>query len=494
MIGRVRSINLTSQLKQQNDDGINEVSREFYRLDSRNRRVLVIGSQYERQVPTVGWLDEWPPLADYDVVIINLKSLDRTTLVKLSRVDKDRMKNMRQQLYELLMSKGEVYCILAPFMAFGSTIYDGDGHMEPEWSNLNWSPIGFTFTEVRGETVMLEGEVKFETYLRQVSGWECYLNPTASLKFIEEQLKRENKWNDDEEVFWQQIPLALNRYGKVLASSMCFGVRSLVNPGKDQKIKFISDYLHLLPPPTKIPIEQGIDMLIEEAKGMPAKTLAPDWADLYKLPGEEHLEHKINEAQRIIRAAEREQKKLFQAYRALQSTRALLFERGDNLKTAVVDVLKRMGFETKKYTIRPELLILKTRHGKMLLDIVGRSGPADSGDLQLLLKHAVFAQEDDGKIWKGILVYNHYRLNDPSQDRSSPFPAEVVTMAKEMHLRLITTEGLYASFCQIAEGSMLKQEFEDRLLQGPGIVRLPVVETKSQQPMLSFLPESLNEE
>lgn len=491
MKGRVRSIDVPAQTKEQRAFGIEDMVREGYRLDSRQRRVLVIGSSVQRSCPTVSWLDDWPALADFDVVIINLKSLDRTTLVKLSRVDKDRLQRMRQQIYDCLMSKGEVYCILAPFMAFGSNIYYPDGSMEPEWSNLNWSPIGFTFTEVRGETVLLEGDIKFERYLRQVSGWECYLNPTASLNFVEDRLRRDNKLATNEEVFWQQIPLALNRYGKSLAASMCFGVRSLDDSGRDQKIKFISDYLHLLPPPTKLPIEQGIDLLIEEAKGLPAKTITPDWAELYRAPGEDHLEHKINELQRLIRNLEREQKKIFQAYRTLQSTRALLFERGDNLRRAVVDVLARIGFETKNFPTQTDLIVLKTRHGKMLLDIVGRSGQADVQDLQLLLKHAVFAQESDGKIWKGILVFNHYRLEDPTLDRACPFPADVLALAREMRLRLITSEGLYACFCRITQGSMLKSELEDRLLQGPGIIPLPVAEAKDEQPLLALLPETL---
>jgi len=67
-------------------------------------------------------------------------------------------------------------------------------------------------------------------------------------------------------------------------------------------------------------------------------------------------------------------------------------------------------------------------------------------------------------------------------------------MAREMRLRLMTSEGLYACFCQIAQGSMLKSELEDRLIQGPGIIHLPVVETKSEQPSLSFLPTTLFEE
>jgi hypothetical protein len=492
MRGRVRSRNsLHIQLEKPLERRADEVVRDFYRFDSRQRRVLVIGAEKNRPVSSVGWLDDWPDLADFDVIIINLKTLDRVTLVKLSRVDKERLTRMRQQLFDLMMSKGEVYCILAPFLAFGSYVYFPDGSMEPEWSNLNWSPIGFSFTEIRGETVKIEGDVKFEEYLRQVSGWDCYLNSTASLGYIEERLRRDEKLKQGEELFWQNYPLAMNRYGKPLAASLCFGVRQEENKYGEPKIKFMSDFLHLLPPPTKMSVEDGIDLLIEEAKGLPARTITPDWVELYHVPGEEQIEVKINETVKRMKAAEREQKKLFQTYRELQRTKSLLFEHGENLTRCTSDVLQRMGFSVKSYPMAEGLLVLQTRFGKMLLDATGRSGPAQMEDLQLLLRHAAFAQEDDGRIWKGILIFNHFRLEDPSCERPSAFPSEVVARSREMRLGLMTAEGLYACYCKVSKGSMLREEFEERLHKALGIIHLPVVEPHHTQPMLRFTPPRL---
>lgn len=492
MRGRVRSQNMFQLSPEHNGERKPEdLLRDGYRLDSRQRRVLVIGSTKARSVTCVDWLDEWPDLADFDIVIINLKTLDRVTLVKLSRVDKERLARMRAQLFTLLLSKGEVYCILAPFLAFGSYVNFPDGSMEPEWSNLNWSPIGFSFTEIRGETVQVEGETKFEEYLRQVTGWDCYLNSTAGLGYIEERLHRENKLKPGEEVFWQSFPLALNRYGKPLAASLCFGVRQQESKYGEPKIRFMSDFLHLLPPPTKLTVEEGIDLLIEEAKGLPAKTITPDWVELYHVPGEEQLESKIEDTVKRIKSAEREQKRLFQNYRELQRNKSLLFEHGENLKRSVADVLQRMNFEVKPYHPAPDLMTLSTRFGNMLLDATGRSGPAGPEDLQLLLHHAVFAQEEDGRIWKGILIFNHYRLEDPSCERPAAFPADVAVRAREMHFGLMTSEGLYAAFCQVVKGSMLREELEERLHRAHGIIHLPVVEPQHAQPTLAFSPPRL---
>ncbi|MCK5219299.1 hypothetical protein KAR10_07250 [bacterium] len=493
MYGRkVRSQNI-AQMVAESGAGwqAKEIGRDFYRLDSRQRRVLVIGAEASRTVTTVGWLDEWPNLTDFDVVIINLPSLDRATLVRLSRLDKHRLVNMRDELFDLMMSKGEIYCIMAPFMAFGSYLYFGDGSMEPEWSNLKWSPIGFSFTEIRGETVLVEGEVKFEDYLRQVSGWECYLNSTAGLNYIEERLRRDQKLGPEEEVLWQNLPLATNRYGKPLAASLCFGVRHRESGSERMKIRFISDCLHLLPPPTKISLEQGIDLLIEEAKGIPAKTIAPDWSDLYHIPGEEQVEQKIEEMEKRIKSSEREQKRLFQAYRKLQRGKSLLFEHGENLKRVTTEVLQRMGFSVRPYASSPGLLVVQTRYGKILLDTAGRSGPSQPGDLQLLLQHAVFAQEEDGRIWKGILIFNHYRLEDPSQKQSAAFPAEVAVQAREMRLGLVTADGLYAAYCMVLRGSMLREELEERLYREAGIIHLPAIEPNHLPSCPGFMPPRL---
>lgn len=473
MRGRVPAQTLAKGANETGEERrVEELVRDFYRLDSRRRRVLVVGSQVKRSVTCVGWLDDLPNLADHDVVILNLQSLDRITLVKLSRVDKERLDRMRGQLFDLLCSGGEIYCILAPFLAFGSHLYYPDGSVEPEWSNFKWSPLGFSVTEIRGESIRIEDEIKFDEYLRQVAGWEGYLNSTASLNYLEDRLRADGRLADDEEVFWQSFPLALNRYGKPLAASLCFGVRQRESEHAEPKIRFLSDHLHLLPPTTKVPVEKGIDLLVEEAKGLPARSLAPDWAGRYRVPGEEQLEQKMNEAARRIRAAEREQKRYFTAYRELQRCKALLYEHGDHLRQTVAEVLRRLELTVKPYPAAPELLVVSTRHGKLLLDASGRSGPAQPGDLQLLARHGIFAQED-GRIWKGVLVFNPYRLNDPDQDRPAPFTAEVVARAREMRFGLLTSEGLFACFCAILQGSMLKEELEERLYRVSGMIVTP---------------------
>lgn len=487
MQGKVRHISLPRPSAESGESRVEDLTRDFYRLDSRPRRVLVVGSRERRSVPSVGWLDEMPNLADFDVVVLNLEALDRITLVKLTRVDKERLLRMRHQLFDLMLSGGEIYCMLAPFLAFGSYLYFPDGSMEPEWSNLKWSPLGFSLTEIRGESMHIEEDVKFEEYLRQVSGWEGFINPTANLNYLEERLRGDNKLGEDEEVFWQSQPLAFNRYGKPLAASLCFGVRQRESEHAEPKIKFLSDYLHLLPPPSKITREQGIDLLVEEAKGMPAKSVSPGWVEQYRVPGEEALEQRIAESLRRIKSAEREQKRCFRDYRDLQRCKALLYEHGDNLRQALAAVLRRMEFVVKPFPGAPELQIVQTRHGKLLLDAAGRSGPAEVGDLQLLLRHAIFAQEVDGRIWKGLLVFNHYRLHEPKQARAAAFPGEVVARAREMRLGLATAEGLYASFCAYLQGSMLREELEDRFFHGQGIINLPASEPRVHRPSMPFL-------
>jgi hypothetical protein len=487
MQGKVRHVSLASPFTASAEARVEDMTRDFYRLDSRARRVLVVGSQERRTVPCAGWLDELPNLADFDVVILNLESLDRVTLVKMTRVDKERLLRMRGQLFDLLLSGGEIYCLLAPFLAFGSYLYFPDGSMEPEWSNLKWSPLGFSLTEIRGESMQIEEDVKFEDYLRQVSGWDGFINPTANLNYIEERLRQEGRLGSDEEVFWQSLPLAFNRYGKPLAASLCFGIRQRESEHAEPKIRFLSDYLHLLPPPNKITREQGIDMLVEEAKGLPAKSVSPGWLEQYRVPGEEALEQRITESLRRIKAAEREQKRCFKDYRELQRCKALLYEHGDNLRQALANVLKRMDFVVKPYPGAPELLVVQTRHGKMLWDAAGRSGPAEVGDLQQLLRHAIFAQEVDGRIWKGLLVFNHYRLNEPAEARPAAFPGEVVSRAREMRLGLATAEGCYGAFCAYLQGSMLRQELEDRFFHGVGIVNLPASEPLVSGGTMPFL-------
>jgi hypothetical protein len=61
-----------------------------------------------------------------------------------------------------------------------------------------------------------------------------------------------------------------------------------------------------------------------------------------------------------------------------------------------------------------------------------------------------------------------------------------------MRLGLATAEGFYASFCAYLQGSMLREELEDRFFHGVGIINLPASEPLVHRPAMPFL--TLNDE
>lgn len=65
-----------------------------------------------------------------------------------------------------------------------------------------------------------------------------------------------------------------------------------------------------------------------------------------------------------------------------------------------------------------------------------------------------------------------------------------MTRAREMRLGLATSEGLYAALCAYLQGSMLREELENRLYHTKGIVNLPASDPCHDRPALPFITAS----
>lgn len=446
-------------------------SKEFYRLANREKRVLVVGAAYPHSARHVDWLGPWPNVSDFDAIIINLKTLDERTLIHLARQHPERMRTLRLVIFELLLQAGEVVVILAPPLAFGSTIYHANGVPEPEWSNYHFSPIGFGFLDIRGESIAVEPDQPFAFYLEQVKRWEGYLSGQAHLGFCEEALRRRKQLAPGEEVFWQMEPLARNRSGRAIAASLCFGVRSASGEMRMGTARMLSEAMHLLPPTYPLAVEEGIELILEEIKGVRAKTLAPEWAEVYELPGQARLKEKmaVNEQQR--KALDREQKALLQQFRRLQHMRGLLYEQDDALRHLARRAFQEMGLGVGLFAPCQELFVVETRLGKMIVDCVGRSGPSRVEDLALFQQYAIYAQ-DDGRIWKSLLILNPFRLDDPWCGRCEALPAELQARAGEHSIGLLLAPFLYSAWLDISQGALLRENFEEQIYRENGTITL----------------------
>lgn len=159
----------------------------YFMKKSTNRllKILVIGSKGHRGATRcVDWRAPFPNIADFDVVIINLQTLDKDTLKAICdrtrqegryNVVDNRLSKMRDDIFELTRSRGQVYCILNRFLSSENVAVLSDGTSEPVYHNLQWCPVGFRLIETKPGDTKEDVNPNFRDYINHIKEWQYYI-------------------------------------------------------------------------------------------------------------------------------------------------------------------------------------------------------------------------------------------------------------------------------------------------------------------------------
>ena len=154
-------------------------------------RCLVIGSKGHLNAKCVDWQDDpLPVLPDYDVAIINVRSLTQEALARVPYV---RLKEICLALLRLLESKGEVI-VLSDF--YRTVQSDGkqpelrderpnhrpgkvvrpQGEELSTISNYSWAPINIQLFEETGESIKIcrNSYKNYFAKFKEMSQWQYY--------------------------------------------------------------------------------------------------------------------------------------------------------------------------------------------------------------------------------------------------------------------------------------------------------------------------------
>lgn len=139
-------------------------------IRKREEKIYVIGSNHSLATKCYDWTAPFGNLADCDRLIINLTSLTPEILKIIYQSDSKVLKT-RREIFKLLESGGEIYCIMQP------SCVKAEYNYEYSFNYNCWSPINFNILHEEGDTIIFayeeERKEMFKEWIDNARDGQC---------------------------------------------------------------------------------------------------------------------------------------------------------------------------------------------------------------------------------------------------------------------------------------------------------------------------------
>ena len=184
-------------------------------------------------------------------------------------------------------------------------------------------------------------------------------------------------------------------------------------------------------------------------QGSSTRTPQPEWceSEMYILEGEKKLHCRIAEIEKETHKLKEERDACIQDLEKQTLPRALLYETGKILESAVIDAMETFGFRADRYSDNESDfdIVFESAEGRCLGEVEGKDNkPIDIHKFQQLERHISedFARPEIKKHAKGVLFGNPFRLTEPD-NREQPFTDKVHQAAKRTGTALVHTPDMF---------------------------------------------------
>jgi hypothetical protein len=474
--------------------------------EERQKKIAVIGatgSRYESPEVRVEWfpwnrLKKASNLADYDIVVINLLSLqDKVSL------DGDTLRKVLdiRTAQEVLRKSGGAFVVL------------GDPRFSVKWRSaegqqsapfLYWTGVEFAWDERDGDTVERYWQAShgaFKPFADALSRWNYSLeaarpNPEGFAEVWNVEFLRGRGYQPSVQI----DTICHNSYGNDLVFSVSHAEEEIVRRYGVQVTgdkESLSGPIYFLPE-TEFSEEEALEFVLRDLCGADVSTPEPEWVAEYVAPGQEEVDHEIDDLEARIAGLIRDRDRKVEERAEVRTPLKLLYETGPKLEEAVQSVMESLGAEVERpreernkedgwVTVRVgneifegvlEVKGVKTKH-------FGFEGLRQITDW---IHRGISSRR---KKYTGIFVGNSSR-QDPPKRRSWPFSRNWVEEAEMYGYAAVLTRDLYALYLLDQTGRLDRDEFWRQLFstKGPFDMR-PFREklTDEEKDQLGHLPQ-----
>lgn len=382
-------------------------------------KILVIGSKNHKFAESVGWQDKIPYLGDYDLVIINLNTLNESKLNDLIKI----LPAKRTELNDAIWHDTRVICITAPTISIENT------------TNYDWCPIQIFYQEQKGKSFQA-GKPK-KGYFGLVKEWSHYYVGSISSNY---------KLKNNEKFSVRINPSLSNKAGKALGLTLFIHEYGTYGVGKN------SQTIRFLPPPTECSIKEGIDFLILDLFNIDSSV--PVWANSINVCNEDENISIIDDSLEQIESLNGKIIEQKEEIEKISKFKRLLYEGGEgkpgeNLEKIVEESMELLGITYKPSTNNEE-------DGNITDPISGESIPVEVGGmiksipehkLVQLLKWVTLKDTQNQNIkCRGLLIGNPYQkiaLDEHLEGRERPAEPNVIKKAEVFNTCVLPTVELF---------------------------------------------------
>ena len=441
-------------------------------------RCLVIGSKGHLNAKCVDWYDEpLPVLPDYDVAIINVRSLTQEALARVSYV---RLKEICLALLRLLESKGQVI-VLSDFHRTVQSegkqpaLKDERADHRPSKvvrpheeelrtiSNYSWAPINIQLFQETGESIKIchNSYKNYFAKFKEMSQWQYYFLENQQGLSLEALAQYMQKYPSLRyKVHFE--PLIENRYDKALAVRFHYEIFQ-PEPAKtdysqkttdEERPRLVSGFFTVLPLLSDLEDREAITVLLQDLTGAPQESEPPGWVKKIAMPGIAKLDKEIQINRNKIKYMKRVIRNLEKSKTELEQYKKVLYTSGSELERTFDLLATKLGATLHKSKYANEERIIEYGESRLLAYIKARENAISLTDLRILTDHLLLYEENTKTRIKGVLLGNAWK-NLPVAKRDSQempyFPESVAERAKQFEIALVASSDFFDVFCTFIE-------------------------------------------
>jgi hypothetical protein len=199
------------------------------------------------------------------------------------------------------------------------------------------------------------------------------------------------------------------------------------------------------------------------------------WVSNYTFKNLKELNEMIEERRNNISDLEEEKSTLENQKKKYERIRnVLLYHDGELLKEVCKEVLTELGLNIQDGKQGREDLIFVFRDKHYLIEVKGCEKSTNKGHIKQVGSHKTEYKHDNEEDVKGILLINAWRklpLEDRNTNDKLIFPNEIMKLVKLSNIALMTTQQLFAAYCQNLEENFELNAFVENLKNTSGIMK-----------------------
>lgn len=363
-------------------------------------KIWVIGNANTNADKEIPWESTTlPHIADADILIIDLTTLNRKIFEKM---DGDVYHQIKQNIRDKFVHSGQIFFITTKKFECVESV----GNEQFEYSNFDFIPIEVTSHSIsKGYDLVFEGHSlesnPHRSYFEKVKNFDFYLE-NFDLSEIRDELPANKK------VTSFKNRNVTDKSGHII--SKVYAVK------EDEKNL---GRLTLLPPPTTIPVNEAINLIIEnfsiEEKEMGDNP--PPWIENIVVSGVDERMGVLRQMQSKKESIENEIRTTESQIENLLKYRKLLYSNGKSLEVAVFEAFKLLGFDDIKQIRETDLedWIFEFKNiSDYQYGIIEVKGSEKRTSLSNLTQCNKWIEDYllEGKSAKGIFVTNQNRMKE----------------------------------------------------------------------------------